>query len=151
MRNHTSLYHAPAALLWMEKNWNYKINRATLNIFILNNRLTTTKTHFRFCGTLNAFYLFSLSLFFLNVTDLWSRRCLTRTHTTFHRYQLDISAINQTKMQSTKHKSYTAQFTRSTVRSACSAETNIYCACEGWYFTCIFEHTWSTTPCLHHR
>ncbi len=28
-------------------------------------------------------------------------------------------------MQSTKHKSYTAQFTRSTVKSACSAETFI--------------------------
>ncbi len=35
---------------------------------------------------------------------------------------IDISAINQTKMQSTKHKSYTAQSTRSTAKSACNAE-----------------------------
>ncbi len=42
----TSSYHAPAALLWMEKNRNYKrnkINRATRNIFLLINRLTKEK------------------------------------------------------------------------------------------------------------
>ncbi len=114
MRNHTSLYHAPAALLWMEKNWNYKINRATLNIFILNNRLTTTKHAFVFVTLLMHFICFLyLYLFKCN----WS--VITQVP---HMHKYNISSINQTKMQSTKHTSYTAQFTRSTVRSACSAE-----------------------------
>ncbi len=159
MRNHTSSYHAPAAILWIEKNRNYKmnkINRATRNIFLLINRLTKIKKnsatsigHFRFCDTLNAFYLFSITFIYFN----WRGDHAGASHTRTQHF----SVTNLTFQPLIKLKcnqpniNYTAQFTRSTVKSACRPETSIYCACEGWYFTWILELKWSTKPCLHHR
>ncbi len=53
----------------------------------------------------------------------------------------NISSINQTKMQSNKHKSYTAKFTRSTVKAACSAEIKKFAHVKGD----ILRRYWNTS------